>query len=298
MPNFNSSPYLSTSLVDVRENPRHYSKSFLEFGIIANLGRGGFCNQIIQIVHAESISQILKEEFSRNVNYYIGKFPKLKNKNFNNVFSYIDSDKRIDSGGSCNFFLQRGWGLLDEKAASRAHRVLQIMGVKINKKEYMNRYSANFKKIKFKKNILKEAGDFSSINDIDFKLTLGVHLRTNDHDPKKGKFFKSNDFDKCISSINETLKLKNLNCVYISGTDRTNRRFDNKVGLHSEVVKYYKEKNIKIISDNESSYIRDSPEWIRDLIILSKCRFSTGHEASTFSFLPSFLGDSEFIPIK
>jgi len=69
-------------------------------------------------------------------------------------------------------------------------------------------------------------------------------------------------------------------------------------GLENIDLDYANTKNIKIISDNESSYIRDSPEWIRDLIILSKCRFSTGHEASTFSFLPSFLGDSEFIPIK
>jgi hypothetical protein len=295
---FNSNPHLSKNVVDVRENPRYYSKSFLNLGVIVNLGRGGFCNQFIQIIHAKSISEILKENFSQDVNYYIGKFPPFKNRTYNDIFSYIDLDKKIESNNLCNFFLQRGWGLLDGKAASRAHRVLEIMKVHINRDDYMKRFSKNCKRIIFKEIMLKEVENISSINDIDFKLTLGVHLRTNDHEPNKGKYFKFNDFDRCISSINETLKCKNLNAIYISGTDKTNRAFDNKVGLHSEVVKYYKEKKIKIISDDESSYIRDSPEWIRDLIILSKCKFSTGHKASTFSFLPSFIGDSEFIPIK
>ena len=172
-----------------------------------------------------------------------------------------------------------------------AHKegMLQRLNLNLSETEYCKMFLDNFLDFKFAPAIQLEADKFIQQHLQLQTDIIGVHIRT-ERGRAKARYFSENDVETCVIQIQKFLHQYNLNSVFITG------------GKMYNVLHGIKEKligsGVNVISDETSTYARDSVEWLRDMEILSRCKFVMGHYHSTYATASARIKAKDFIDLK
>jgi hypothetical protein len=247
--------------------------------IISNLAgpRAGLGNEMHGYCHYKVFADLMDSDLliynkskTFNNNIY-----KTLNDIFENNFSFTKKRRTISFPRSYD--------------SSSKSEVLKKFKINIPEEEYLKMFLKNFLDFKFVKPIRNDADKFIANHFNHEDETIGVHIRTGPGGAKE-RYLIETDIDNCVINIQKYLNIYNLQSIFLTGGKMYN--------LIKGIKNRLRASGVNVISDESSSYSRDSSEWLRDMEILSRCKCVIGHMNSTFSTASARIKGKDFISLK